>query len=127
MTTRALDEVGDIVTSGTQFLTGDSAQEAAQNVTTRLKFFTNEWFLNMTDGTPWFDTNGIPGILGKSSRTLSSKESAIKQRILLAPSVAGMTSFSVDFELSERKLTVQAGIISKSGQTTEITIDQAAN
>lgn len=125
MTVRALDSSGDIVTSGEQFLTGYSAYEVAQNIRTRLKLFTNEWFLNIQAGTPWFDTTGSPGILGKNSRTASSREAVIRRRILLAPGVAGMTAFAVNYDLPTRMLTVQAGTISKSGQESETTFVQA--
>lgn len=125
MTVRALNSTGDIVTSGQQFLTGGSAAEAAQNVRTRLKFFTGEWFLNIQDGTPWFpDTNRF-GILGKGG-AYSQKEAIIRRRILLSPEVAGMSSFKIDYDATSRQLTVNAGIISTSGQAAELVFTQAA-
>lgn len=125
MTVRALNSSGDIVTSGTQFFSGGSAAEAAQNVNTRLKLFTGEWFLNIQDGTPWFPDTNRYGILGKGG-SLSQKEAILRRRILLAPSVAGMSSFNIDYEPTTRLLTVTAGIISTSSESTELTFTQAA-
>lgn len=125
MTVRALDENGDIITSGAQFLEDGSAAEASQNVTTRLKFFTGEWFLNIQDGTPWFPDTNRWGILGKGG-TLAQREATLRRRILLAPAVAGMSSFALSYALETRLLTVTAGIISSSGQATELSFSQAA-
>lgn len=125
MTVRALDSNGDIVTSGRQFLSGGSAAEAAQNVNTRLKFLTGEWFLDILDGTPWFPQTNRFGILGKGG-SFSQKEAIIRRRILLAPSVAGMSSFSIDYDVQTRRLTVSAGIISTSKQATDLEFTQAA-
>lgn len=125
MTVRALDANGDIVTSGVQFLSGGSAAEAAQNVNTRLKLLTGEWFLNIQDGTPWFPDVNRFGILGKGG-SLAQKEAIIRRRILLAPSVAGMSRFSIDYDPLTRQLSVEAGIISTSSETTDLVFTQAA-
>ena len=53
MTVRKLDENGDIVTSGVQFIT--ERDEIAQTVKTRLRLFLGEYFRDTTDGTPWFE------------------------------------------------------------------------
>lgn len=125
MTVRALNAAGDIMTSGTQFYRDGSKEEAAQNVRTRLKFFTGEWFLNIQDGTPWFPDTNRYGILGKGG-SYSQKEAIIRRRILLAPAVAGMSSFNIDYDVDTRRLTVKAGIISTSGQTADLVFSQAA-
>ncbi|WHL27754.1 hypothetical protein QJS63_26220 [Pseudomonas juntendi] len=54
MTVRKLDANGDLAMGQEKLLTGYSAEEVAQNVRTRLKFFLGEWFLNTADGTDWF-------------------------------------------------------------------------
>lgn len=125
MTVRALNSAGDIMTSGQQFLSGGIPEEAVQNVRTRLKFFTGEWFLNIQDGTPWFPEANRYGILGKGG-PYSQKEAIIRRRILLAPAVAGMSTFKADYEVTSRQLTVTAGIISTSGQAAELVFTQAA-
>ncbi|CAI8993172.1 hypothetical protein [Pseudomonas sp. IT-P218] len=119
MTVRKLDADGDLALGAQEFLSGYSAEEVAQNVRTRLKFFLGEWFLDTTDGTDWFG-----GVLGKGS-VLSSRESVIRRRILLTPGCAGMTAFSVTTDIATRELTVSATIVSQSGDSAEIQYVQA--
>jgi hypothetical protein len=119
MTVRKLDEDGDLALGKDQFLTGYTAEEVAQNVLTRLKFFLGEWFLDTTDGTDWFGS-----VLGKGS-ALASRESVIRRRILLTPGCAGMTAFSMITDIATRQLTVSASIVSSSGDSAEINYVQA--
>jgi len=112
MTVRKLDENGDIVTSGVQFIA--TRDEIAQTVSTRLKLFLGEYFRDTTDGTPWFES-----ILGKGT-SLSNKESIIRNRILRTPGVIRLTSFSADFDLATRRYSVQAGILTQYGDSTVI-------
>ena len=118
MTTRALNQNGDLGPGGTFFAFG-SAEAVAQNIRTRLKLFLGEYFLDIREGTPWFDGNNVKGILGKRGN-LAQKEAAIKRRILLAPGLSQMTSFEMDFDLAERRLSIKAGIISLSGEPADI-------
>lgn len=119
MTVRKLDADGDLALGAEEFLTGYTAEEVAQNVLTRLKFFLGEWFLDTTDGTDWFGS-----VLGKGS-VLASRESVIRQRILLTPGCAGMTAFSLTTDIATRELTVNASIVSASGDSVEINYVQA--
>ncbi|WP_434706656.1 hypothetical protein J3Q07_16360 [Pseudomonas sp. D4-18] len=119
MTVRKLDADGDLAMGDEEFLTGYTAEEVAQNVLTRLKFFLGEWFLDTTDGTDWFGS-----VLGKGS-VLASRESVIRRRILLAPGCAGMTAFSLTTDIATRELTVNASIVSASGENVEINYVQA--
>ena len=110
MTVRALDpETGDIVTSGEQFI--DGAAEIGQTVKTRLRLFLGEYFRDVTDGTPWWES-----ILGKEG-TLSSKEAIIKNRIVRTDGVIQLLSFETDFDISTRVYTVSAGILTQYGET----------
>lgn len=119
MTVRKLDADGDLALGSEEFLSGYTAEEVAQNVLTRLKFFLGEWFLDTTDGTDWFGS-----VLGKGS-VLASRESVIRQRILLTPGCAGMTAFSLTTDIATRELTVNASIVSTSGDSVEINYVQA--
>jgi hypothetical protein len=119
MTVRKLDADGDLALGAEQFLTGYTAEEVAQNVITRLKFFFGEWFLDTSDGTDWFGR-----VLGKGS-SYASRESVIRRRILLTPGCAGMTEFSVTTDISTRQLTVSASIVSTGGDSAEINYVQA--
>lgn len=107
MTVRALDENGDIVTHGTQFLTG--LEEIQQTVTTRLRLFLGEYFRNIKDGTPWYEQ-----ILGKFV-SLDIVEAVLRARIANTPGVIRLTSFSTNFDIDNRKYTVTAGILTDYG------------
>ena len=109
MTVRKLDENGDIVTSGVQFIT--ERDEIAQTVKTRLQLFLGEYFRDTTDGTPWFES-----ILGKGS-ALSNKEAVLRNRIVRTPGVIRLTSFSTDYDLTTRRYSVSAGILTQYGET----------
>lgn len=109
MTVRMIDpETGDIVTSGRQFITG--AEEIAQTVKTRLRLFLGEYFRDITDGTPWWES-----ILGKDG-TLSNKEAIIKNRIIRTDGVIRLVSFETSFDLPTREYSIKAGILTKFGE-----------
>lgn len=110
MTVRKLDDDGDIVTQGTQFLMG--ANEIEQTIRTRLRLFLGEYFRDITDGTPWFEQ-----ILGKGT-SMDAREAALRNRIVNTPGVVRLTSFSTDFDLSTRKYTVTAGALTTYGLVT---------
>ncbi|WP_017903611.1 hypothetical protein [Pseudomonas asplenii] len=107
MTVRRLDENGDIVTQGQQFISGK--EEIAQTVLTRLRLFLGEYFRDVTDGTPWYEQ-----ILGKFA-SLSAAEAALRARIANTPGVVRLTSFSADFNIDNRTYSVTAGILTEFG------------
>lgn len=90
---------GDIVTSGDHFVTGK--EETRQACISRLRLFLGEYFLDATDGTPWFQA-----ILGKASRDIA--EANIKQRILGTRGVIAINSFEMTSDTRRRKFTVVA-------------------
>ncbi|MCX2891714.1 hypothetical protein OO258_26160 [Pseudomonas sp. DCB_BI] len=114
MTVRRLDENGDIVTRGQQFLTG--REEIAQTILTRLRLYLGEYFRDITDGTPWYEQ-----ILGKFVN-LSTAEAALRARIANTPGVVRLTKFQADFDNTTRKYTVTAGALTEFGQV-EVTLD----
>ena len=69
-------------------------------VKSRLQFFQDEWFLDTTDGTPYFQS-----ILIKPAR-LGVIEGIIKRRILETPGITGMNNFSLTFDAATRKLEI---------------------
>lgn len=98
MTVRKLDANGDIVTSGTQFTS--KADEIAQTIRTRLRLFLGEYFRNINEGTPWFQS-----ILNKRG-TLSSKDAIIKQRIVRTNGVTELLSYKADYNIDTRVYSV---------------------
>lgn len=110
MTVRKLDGNGDIVTQGTQFISG--VDEIAQTVRTRLRLFLGEYFRDISDGTPWFEQ-----ILGKGV-SMDAREAALRNRIVRTPGVVRLTQFSTDFDVNTRKYTVTAGVLTTYGLAT---------
>lgn len=98
---RALDSNNDLLISKGQLRLVRDGAEVVQHVRTRLQFYLEEWFLDTTAGTPWFQQ-----ILVKPAN-LSNVESILKARILETPEVEGLSEFTMDYEGgSLRKLTV---------------------
>ena len=108
---------GDLRTDGSPVLVTGAA-EAGQNIETRLKFFLGEWFLDVFDGTPWFQQ-----VLGKGGN-LADKEAVIKRRILQAPGVAAMTRFRMDYDETSRTLSIECSVIADTGEEVTISIPQ---
>lgn len=98
MRIRPLSPTGDY-TIGQPWLI-DSPQAVAQVISTRLKLWLGEWFLDTTDGTPW-----MTQVLGE--RYNRSPDAAIKRRILGSPGVLSIISYSSSFSGgSQRTLTI---------------------
>ena len=103
---------GDIITSGSDQLTsGSRAMYLA--VIYRLRMVRGEDFLNVNNGTPWFD-----GILGHVSK--EDAESLVRQQILLTPSVAGLSSFNFEYDRSTLSYTVDATVVGYDGDTAAV-------
>ena len=98
---RALDSNNDLVIeSGSLKLVSEGA-EVVQHVRSRLLFYLEEWFLDQSAGTPYFQQ-----IFTKPAN-LANIESILKSRILTTPEVQRLTQFAMDYEGgSVRKLTV---------------------
>lgn len=117
MTIRQWDrESGDLVTSGSgQFLGGQDA--TAAGIYHRLRMFFGEHFLDITDGTPWFQS-----ILGKAPQDVA--EAALKQRIASAPGVVALTTFSFDIDPGTRRITVGATVLDVNNAAVQILFDE---
>ncbi len=102
---RQLDANGDYQIG--QFLQNTPAA-VAQAVQTRLKLCRAEWFLDVTDGTPW-----LQEILGRNT----NYDLEIQKRILDTPGVTEIVSYSSNVD-SARALSVTATINTIYGQTT---------
>lgn len=108
---RALDENGDYSFGQGQgnFLVNSPAC-VAQAVNTRLLLLTGEWFLDVTDGTPYAEK-----ILGKSNQL--TRDAAIRARILGTPNVTEIVEYASSVDAA-RALAVTATINTAFGQTT---------
>lgn len=109
---RKLDANGDYVFGHQQAdFYRDQAEAVAQAVKTRLGMTLGEWFLDVTDGTPW-NTE----VLGKYTK--DQYDGAIRDRILGTEGVTEITSYASTPNTQTRTLVVTATIITQYGQTT---------
>ncbi|TXH35312.1 MAG: hypothetical protein E6Q98_16095 [Rhodospirillaceae bacterium] len=107
---RIMDEAGDYtVGHGGQNFYVNSPDAVAQAVLTRLKLLTGEWFLDVTEGTPYSTE-----ILG--AHTQATYDTAIRNRILGTQGVQSILSYSSDLNASTRSLRVAATIDTIYGQ-----------
>lgn len=107
---RKLDSSGDCSfgRSALDFIS-DTPETVAQAVRTRLLLLRGEWFLDVTDGTPY-----ATEILG--ANTAQTYDLAIRERILGTQGVTGIVSY--ESNLADRALTVVATIDTLYGQST---------
>src|SRR5580658_4367459 len=98
---RPLSPTGDY-TIGQPFYV-NNVQAVSQAISTRLKLWVGEWFVDQTDGTPY-----PTQILGE--RYNRNPDAAIKARILGTPGVTNLISYSSQFDGNTRILTVNASV-----------------
>ena len=112
MRMRKVDANGDMVFGhGQADYWNNAAQGVALLVQERLRLWTGQWFLNVTEGMPW-----ATKVLGKY--TASVRDQAIRKRILGTQGVTGITSYSSTFDPNARKFSVQATITTAYGAVT---------
>lgn len=98
---RALNKNNDLVIEDGEFKLVRDGAEVVQHVRTRLQFYANEWFLDLTAGTPYFEQIFIKPV------DLANVESILKTRILQTPGVLRLIDFAMSYiGESQRKLTV---------------------
>ncbi len=108
-------DTGDLATSGEQFLEEQASTGAG--IRHRLLMFFGEYFLDITDGSPWFQA-----ILGKSPQ--GQAELALKQRIITAPDVVALKEFNFDSDRSSRKITVTATVLDVNSESISFVLDE---
>lgn len=106
---------GDIKTSGLQFVTGNAS--VGQGVRARLRMFLGESFVDITQGTPWFQR-----ILGKTPQDVA--ETNIKRRILTAPGVDRIRQFNFDSDRQQRLYQISTVIQTEDGDTEAIELSE---
>jgi hypothetical protein len=101
---RRLDSKGDLVIGhgGADYLQ-DSPECVAQAVATRLRLLRGEWFLDLTEGTPY-----APAVLGKHTR--ESYDFVIRRRVLETEGVTSLEDYESIFDGETRRLTVNLTI-----------------
>jgi hypothetical protein len=87
----------------------DTPETVGQAVMTRLRLWLEEWFLDITEGTPWQQA-----VLGKYTR--KTIEPAIRSRILNTEGVTDIEAFETIIDSENRKVTINATINTLYGQ-----------
>jgi len=96
--------------SGINNFLQNTPDAVAQAVQTRLKLWSGEWFLDVTEGTPY-----LSGILGKY--TNDTVDQLIKQRILETQGVKSILDYQGVYNGDTRSYTVGATIDTVYGST----------
>lgn len=87
----------------------DGLEETKQRVIQRLQFFQGEWFLDRSQGIPYFQE-----IFGKGVQ-VSAVSAIFKNEILSVTGVIELLSFELDYNPTERGLVVNFSARSVSG------------
>lgn len=88
----------------------DNPVAVAQAILTRLRLFMGEWFLNLNEGTPWFQE-----ILGHPYRG-GIPDAVIRQRITGTPYVTQLYDYASSWNSATRIYTVSAKVFTAFGQ-----------
>jgi hypothetical protein len=106
---RKLDANGDYtIGTGADFYI-NQPEAVQQAVLTALRLYTGEWFLDLTDGTPWRTE-----VLGKY--TQDTYDTVIKQRILSVTGVSSIAAYSSSLNTSTRVLSITVTLNTIYGQ-----------
>jgi len=99
MTVAGLDDNGDwIFGLGTySYLSG--SEQVKQNVLTRLRSFTNDWFLDVEHGVPWFDLLGEKGTLDRLKREVAKS-------VLGTVGIKDISRLEVTFDSDKRSVNI---------------------
>lgn len=113
----ALTVDGDLdVVSDLRFTTGLEA--VAQGLSIRLQSFKGEWFLDLDDGVPYFERDGVldtEALLGQRYDE-SKARAAFRTAILAAPGVDSLDSLTLAFDNGIREMTVSFHVTTTFGQ-----------
>lgn len=105
----ALDTDGDIKITNNQVLLNEGAEAIRQHLLTRFQLFFGEWFLDITEGVPWYQD-----ILIKKP-AFSVVQEILKDVILDTPGVLELRSFNLDFTAQTRQLSLTFQALTTSG------------
>ena len=114
---RALNADGDIYLDGNSIALVSDADEVAQHVSTRLRFFLNSWFLDRSAGTPWFEEIFVKPV------NLANVESILKARVLGTDGVQSLERFAMTYDGQTRKLSVAMDATTIYGDISNLTLE----
>ena len=116
---KALDPItNDLYLSGSRIAMVSELDQTVQSIKTRLLFFTAEWFLDLTAGTPYFQEIFVKPV------NLDNVSSIIKKRILQTPNVTELISFDLSFTSSDRSaiITFEANTVYGATEEQEVSV-----
>lgn len=99
----------DLVVENYDLNLSDGLQLVEQRLRQSLWFFFGEWFLDITDGVPYYED-----ILVKAPIQITV-ESILKDTILATPGVLKITQFDVEYTNSTRNLTLDFAVSTDFG------------
>lgn len=109
----AVDQtINDIFFTDFDFVLYDDLDQILQNLSIRLKFFLAEWFLDITQGLPYYQ------IFFKTAPNLIQVETIIRNEILTTRGITEIISFTADF--NPRKRIFSVNFVAKSINGEEI-------
>ena len=123
MISRALNENWDIYFTGGRSAVAEDTAQIAQAIRVRLQFFLTEWFLDITAGTPWYESVFV------KPANIPQIENIIKDRILQTEGVVNLESFDMSYtqlksgEIPPRTLSITFTYVDIFGETVEESID----
>jgi len=107
----ALDPVtNDLVFNDFDFSLVDDTNQIAQNLAIRLRFFLGEWYLDITQGIPYYEFFFI-----KAPNQIQI-ESILMEEIVNTRGIVEITKFQADFNKNSRIFSVNFGARSISGE-----------
>jgi len=114
---RALDASGDYqFGQGSANFLIDSPAAVAQSVLTRLRLLQGEWFLDVTEGTPW-----LQEVIGYGTKSLY--DMAIRQRVLDTEGVTSIDAYLSNLDPRSRHLSIAMTITTQfSAQPARIVV-----
>ena len=108
---RKLDANGDFSAGhGPADFFVDEPNAVAQSILTRLRLWTNEWFLDTAEGTPYREQ-----VLGVRKQQTAGP--ALKLRVASTEGVTSIDAFSADYDGDSRHLAVSATVSTIYGET----------
>lgn len=125
----ALDDDGDLdlSTGGPRWVRGLEA--VAQAMRIRLQRFKGEWFLDLDEGVPWLEREGITAdeaLLGQRFNEAKTR-AALRTALLDTTDVLELLELAVSFNIATRQLSVTWTARTTFGDTPSDTLEMGAS
>lgn len=98
------DNGSDLLITNGDLILSQGSDAVRQHIMQRLRMFAGEWFLNLSEGVPYYQNilikNPNPDVV----------DGLLKNVILSTPGVDELLNFEIDYDASLRKLTVDFSV-----------------